>query len=123
MLRAYPSCGSDGSKAYRAGAGRPSGVQCSLRVYAALIRTRKRISSLGTDMRSRSVAACAVLVVTGSLLAASSQAQGSTPNGGTLTNTGGDRTWTGGPFLAPNATGNAGAVNCTVPQSCDDYAL
>jgi hypothetical protein len=74
-------------------------------------------------MRSSSLAGWAAALLTGSLMVAAGQAEGSTPNAGTLTNTSGATTWSGGPFVAPNATGNAGAVNCTVPQSCDDYAL
>jgi hypothetical protein len=50
-------------------------------------------------------------------------ASGSTPSSGTVTDTSGAKTWTGGPFVAPNPTAQAGAPDCTVPQSCDDYAL
>jgi hypothetical protein len=33
-------------------------------------------------------------------------------------------TWTGGPFVAPNVTGNAlDSPTCSVPQSCDDFTL
>src|SRR3954447_14897766 len=74
-------------------------------------------------MRSPHAVGCTVLILTCSVLVASGEAHSSTPNAGTVTNTSGAATWTGGPFVAPNPTGNAGAVNCTVPQSCDDYAL
>src|SRR3954447_23957029 len=74
-------------------------------------------------MRSPHAVGCTVLILTCSVLVASGEAHSSTPNAGTVTNTSGAATWTGGPFVAPNPTGNAGAVNCTVPRSCDDYAL
>lgn len=50
-------------------------------------------------------------------------ASGSTPAAGTVTDTSGAKTWTGGPFVAPNSTATAGDPVCTLPQSCDDYAL
>jgi hypothetical protein len=50
-------------------------------------------------------------------------ASGSTPSSGTVTDTSGAKTWTGGPFVTANPTAQAGAPDCTVPQSCDDYAL
>ena len=35
-----------------------------------------------------------------------------------------DVAWSGGPFVAPNATGNAlDQPDCTAPQSCDDFTL
>ncbi len=74
-------------------------------------------SSLRRKLAVVTVAATA-LAVTGAVAAS-----GSIPSAGTVTDTSGARTWTGGPFLAPNATAQAGDVNCTVPQSCDDYAL
>ncbi len=53
-----------------------------------------------------------------------SRASGSSPSAGTLTNSSGARTWSGGPFAVPNATGNvSGTPDCSVPQSCDDYRL
>ena len=65
-----------------------------------------------------SVAVAVVGLVTGSGVAA-----GSSPNAGTITDTSGPLSWSGGPFVAPNDTGTAGAVDCTAPQSCDDYSL
>lgn len=62
--------------------------------------------------------AATALAVSGAVTAA-----GSTPSAGTVSDTSGARTWTGGPFLVPNASAQAGTPTCTVPQSCDDYAL
>jgi CARDB/Bacterial pre-peptidase C-terminal domain len=50
-------------------------------------------------------------------------ASGSTPSSGTVTDTSGAKTWTGGPFVTANPTAQAGSPDCTLPQSCDDYAL
>jgi hypothetical protein len=63
--------------------------------------------------------------VTATVLAISGAvaASGSTPSSGTLTDTSGAKTWTGGPFVVANVTGTAGDPVCSVPQSCDDYAL
>ncbi|MGI9155349.1 MAG: pre-peptidase C-terminal domain-containing protein [Marmoricola sp.] len=48
----------------------------------------------------------------------------STPTEGTVSDTQPVTSWGGGPFAAPNATGEAtGAPDCTVPQSCDDFNL
>jgi hypothetical protein len=67
----------------------------------------------------------AVVAVAATALAISGAvaASGSTPSAGTVTDTSGARTWTGGPFLVANVTAQAGDPVCTVPQSCDDYAL
>jgi len=67
----------------------------------------------------------AVVAVAATALAVSGAvtASGSTPSAGTVSDTSGARTWTGGPFLVPNASAQAGTPTCTVPQSCDDYAL
>jgi len=67
----------------------------------------------------------AVVAVAATALAVSGAvaASGSTPSSGTVTDTSGAKTWTGGPFAAPNATATAGDPVCTLPQSCDDYAL
>jgi len=73
----------------------------------------------------RPLVACtaAVALAGGITLVAIAEAAGSTPAQGTVTGSSGPVNWTGGPFTVPNATGTAGAVDCTVPQSCDDYAL
>jgi hypothetical protein len=67
----------------------------------------------------------AVVAVAATALAISGAvaASGSTPSAGTITDTSGAKTWTGGPFLVANVTAQAGDPVCTVPQSCDDYAL
>ena len=62
--------------------------------------------------------AATALAVTGAVAAS-----GSTPSSGTVTDTSGAKTWTGGPFAVPNVSGTAGAPDCSLPQSCDDYAL
>jgi hypothetical protein len=46
-----------------------------------------------------------------------------TPPSGTLTLNSGPLTYVGGPFVLSNPTAQAGAPVCTVPMSCDDYAL
>jgi hypothetical protein len=74
------------------------------------------------SLRAAVVAVCVLLV--GAVLAVVEPAAGSAPNAGTLTTTSGAKTWTGGPFVAPNATGNVtGTPDCSAPQSCDDYTL
>jgi hypothetical protein len=51
-------------------------------------------------------------------------ADAATPTSGTLTDTSGPVTWAGGPFVAANVTAQAtGEPVCTVPGSCDDFAL
>lgn len=50
-------------------------------------------------------------------------ASASTPATGSVSPTARSATWTGGPFTAGNPTGAAGPVDCTVPQSCDDFKL
>ncbi|MEO6502372.1 MAG: CARDB domain-containing protein [Jatrophihabitantaceae bacterium] len=62
--------------------------------------------------------AATALAVTGAVAAS-----GSTPSSGTVSDTSGAKTWTGGPFVTPNVTAQAGEPVCTLPQSCDDYAL
>jgi hypothetical protein len=56
-------------------------------------------------------------------LASAVAATGSTPSSGTLTDISAPLTWTGGPFVVANVSAQTGSVNCTAPQSCDDYAL
>jgi hypothetical protein len=75
-----------------------------------LMRNRGRLLLIGLT--------AGALAVTGAVAAF-----GSSPAAGTITDTSGAKAWTGGPFVAPNATGTAGSVSCTAPQSCDDYAL
>src|SRR4051794_2489445 len=51
-------------------------------------------------------------------------ADAATPTSGTLTDTSGPVTWSGGPFVAANVTAQAtGEPDCTVPGSCDDFTL
>ncbi|HMJ05573.1 MAG TPA: PKD domain-containing protein, partial [Chthoniobacterales bacterium] len=46
-----------------------------------------------------------------------------TPDNGTLSLASPTLTYTGGPFVVPNPTAQAGEPVCTVPMSCDDFAL
>jgi hypothetical protein len=53
-----------------------------------------------------------------------STAQAASPTSGTLSDTSGPVTWTGGPFVTANVTAQAnGEPDCTLPSSCDDFAL
>ncbi|WP_310528462.1 CARDB domain-containing protein [Nocardioides sp.] len=52
-----------------------------------------------------------------------STADAAAPSQGTVSDADTSLTWGGGPFLVPNATGAAGTPDCSVPQSCDDFAL
>jgi hypothetical protein len=46
-----------------------------------------------------------------------------TPTNGTISLANPTLTYTGGPFVAPNVTGNVGDPVCTAPMSCDDFIL
>jgi hypothetical protein len=46
-----------------------------------------------------------------------------TPSNGTVSPANPTLTYTGGPFVAPNVTGNVGNPDCTAPMSCDDFIL
>lgn len=47
-----------------------------------------------------------------------------TPSSGTVSGTQRAREWTGGPFVAPNVTAQAGdQPTCGTPEACDDYKL
>ena len=71
-----------------------------------------------------SVKLAAVLALVTTAVVAGSTADASTPNEGTVTGTSTEVTWSGGPFAAPNATGDAlDQPDCSVPQSCDDFTL
>ena len=51
-------------------------------------------------------------------------ANAATPTSGTVSDTSGPVTWSGGPFVTANVTAQAnGEPVCTVPGSCDDFAL
>ncbi len=72
----------------------------------------------------RLLAAAASVALVGGSATLSSEAQASQPGQGTVTDTSPTTTWTGGPFVAPNTTGTAlGSPDCTLPSSCDDFAL
>jgi len=72
--------------------------------------------------RSRVLLSAAGCLLVGLFVVQARLAEGSTPAAGTVTTTS-SASWTGGPFLVANVTGTAGAVDCSAPQSCDNYAL
>jgi hypothetical protein len=83
------------------------------------MRARRIVGS--RVIRLTAAAALTLGVSVGGLIASS---QASTPTEGTVSDSAVTTSWTGGPFVAPNATGNAlGAPDCTAPQSCDDFKL
>jgi hypothetical protein len=62
------------------------------------------------------------VLVTGAVGLGSASA--ATPTSGTLSDTSGPVTWSGGPFAAPNVSAQAnGEPLCATPQSCDDFTL
>ncbi len=74
--------------------------------------------------RRRGVAAtAAALLVAGLSATTALPADAASPDAGTVSPTAPTASYTGGPFVAPNVTGTAGTVDCSAPQSCDDYAL
>jgi hypothetical protein len=75
-------------------------------------------------VRARGTRVLAVVAVAVALLGTGAATQASTPTAGSVTDTSPTTQWTGGPFVAPNVTGNAlDAPDCTAPSSCDDYKL
>ena len=77
-------------------------------------------------MQTHSVRRRLALIAAGATVLAISgavAASGSTPSSGTVTDTSGAKTWTGGPFAIANVTGTAGDPDCSLPTSCDDYTL
>lgn len=77
---------------------------------------------LGSARVNPRIALAVPLCSAGMLLAIVSFA--STPTSGTLTDSSGAVTWTGGPFVVSNATEQAGAPICKgTGQDCDDFAL
>ncbi|GAA1952071.1 hypothetical protein GCM10009798_09150 [Nocardioides panacihumi] len=72
----------------------------------------------------RPLAAIGAVILIGGALTDSGSAGASSPGEGTVSDTSTSVSWTGGPFAAPNVTGNAlGTPDCSAPQSCDDYTL
>jgi hypothetical protein len=64
--------------------------------------------------------------VTGLLAAGLSlgTADAATPTEGTVSDSSTTVSWAGGPFVAPNVSGNAlDQPDCSLPQSCDDFTL
>jgi hypothetical protein len=50
-------------------------------------------------------------------------AEAATPGAGTVSSTSPAASWTGGPFVVPNATATTGTLACNAAAPCDDYAL
>jgi len=71
------------------------------------------------------IGAAGGLAVGGLSLALSlGNADAATPTQGSVSDTSTSASWSGGPFVAPNVTGNAlDQPDCTAPASCDDYTL
>src|SRR5689334_7230638 len=82
-------------------------------MFARIIRARAT--------RLAAAAGLTATIVTGGVAASVTEA--STPTGATISDTSTSTTWTGGPFLVPNVTAQAGSPVCTAPTSCDDFAL
>lgn len=85
---------------------------------------------LGTSGQSRHklralAAGVGVLALVGGATSYLGSADAATPAEGTLAAGGAHKvTWTGGPFVVPNATGTGlDAPDCSAPQSCDDFLL
>jgi hypothetical protein len=79
---------------------------------------------LSTPARA-ALASLGALALLGGGLSALQVADAAAPASGKIS-AGGDHStkWTGGPFAAPNVTGNAlDAPDCSAPQSCDDFKL
>lgn len=80
------------------------------------------MQSLSLPAGRRGVAlGAAALLVAG--LTAFAGAEAATPSSGTVSDGAPTLTYTGGPFLVSNPTGTAGDVDCSLPNSCDDFAL
>ena len=73
----------------------------------------------------RSLATLGAAALIGGGLTYLASAEAATPAEGTVTAGGTQQvTWSGGPFVVPNATGTAlDAPDCSAPQSCDDFLL
>src|SRR4051794_1007068 len=70
------------------------------------------------------IAAVTAVVAAGPATGLAHPADAATPTDGSVSDTSPSVQWTGGPFVAPNVTGNAlDAPDCTVPSSCDDFTL
>ncbi|WP_310962338.1 CARDB domain-containing protein [Nocardioides terrisoli] len=73
--------------------------------------------------RATRALALAIGAVTAATLAITA-AQASTPEEGSVSDTGTVTSWGGGPFVAANVTAQVnGTPDCSVPQSCDDFTL
>ncbi len=74
-------------------------------------------------VRSRTLRATALAVLVAGGLTMST-ADAATPTEGSVSDTSTTTSWSGGPFVAPNATGSVqDPPDCSVPTSCDDFTL
>ena len=72
-------------------------------------------------LRRGQILALTLLLVAGG--SAITSADAATPASGSVSDTSPTTTWTGGPFVAPNATAQVGDPVCDAPTACDDYGL
>ena len=79
----------------------------------------------GPHARRRRLISTAVIGAAALLIPAAAVpfADAATPSSGAITTAAPSVTWSAGPFVAPNATGNVGAPVCASAEMCDDYAL
>ena len=79
---------------------------------------------LSTSARS-AIAGLGALVLLSGGMTALHGADAAEPTSGSISAAGDhSTTWTGGPFVAPNVSGNAlDAPDCSAPESCDDFRL
>ena len=74
-------------------------------------------------LMSNTARVTAVVAVLGGSLSIGN-ADAATPPEATVSDGSPQASWSGGPFVAPNATGNAlDQPDCTVPSACDDFTL
>ena len=79
-----------------------------MRLGRGSVRTRITVAAAG----AAALAAAVVL-----------PADAATPTEGSVSDTATSTTWTAGPFVAPNASAQAGDPVCGSEQLCDDYTL
>src|SRR3954454_19064118 len=79
----------------------------------------------GPHARRRRLISTAVIGTAALLIPAAAVpfADAATPSSGAITTAAPSVTWSAGPFVAPNVTGNAGTPVCASAEMCDDYAL
>jgi hypothetical protein len=86
--------------------------------------TKDDSMAISARVRHRLLALASAAALVAGTAAYGAHADASSPTQGSVTDTSPTVSWTGGPFVAPNVTGNAlGAPDCTAPSSCDDFTL